>query len=84
MGLTADELEKLSEMLRPGIARLLGEQLDATVIRVSTEPLQPGDPSGAERMRISVQVRGQPISAEQERDVLEFLEMMATRGVFTR
>jgi len=59
------QLEHLAALLRPGIARTLGEPAEETVICITS--------SDANLLRFEVRVRGQEISPEQETRVLAFV-----------
>ncbi len=69
---TDEQLTQLSHMLRPVIAKLLGEPVGDTMVKITCTPVE-GEPAGTSRMSFQIQVRGEDLSPEREALVTRLL-----------
>ena len=72
--ISTEQLQQLSSMLQPVIAKYLEEPVVDTTVSITCTPINEDDPDGASIMSFDVKVRGHGISPEQE-------EMIATSSV---
>jgi hypothetical protein len=70
--ITRTQIDELERHLRPVIARFMSEPETDTSVSIICIPVR-DDPNGAAIMRFEVQVRGKPITSEDEQRIAHFL-----------